>query len=112
MDFRTGYKFETVSVIPDTWDATSREKIEGRIHEVVNNKAQYCSVVRTGFGKVKLVIGGEVDASKEFPLLFLSLCLLCHLSLGLQTRSQRRPSQLGRAEDNFRAVQRQGEAQI
>lgn len=64
-----GYKFETLSVLPTTWDAASREQIEGRIHEVVNNKAQYCSVVRTGFGKVKLVIGGEVDASKLFHLL-------------------------------------------
>ncbi|CRG88758.1 Decapping nuclease rai1 [Talaromyces islandicus] len=57
-----GYKFETLAVIADTWDATPREKIEGRVHEVVNNKAQYCSVVRTGIGKTKLVIGGEVDA--------------------------------------------------
>ncbi|KAH8689683.1 putative Dhp1-interacting protein Din1 [Talaromyces proteolyticus] len=57
-----GYKFETLSVISDTWGATSRDKIEGRVHEVVNNKAQYCSVVRTGIGKTKLVIGGEVDA--------------------------------------------------
>ena len=29
---------------------------------VVNNYAQYCSVVKTGIGKAKLVIGGEVDA--------------------------------------------------
>jgi RAT1-interacting protein len=61
----TGYKFETLSVIPDTWDATSREKIEGRPDEVVNNKSQYCSVVRTGIGKTKLIIGGEVDAGES-----------------------------------------------
>ncbi|OKL56760.1 Decapping nuclease rai1 [Talaromyces atroroseus] len=57
-----GYKFETVSILPNTWGETSRDKIEGRIHDVVNNKAQYCSVVRTGFGRVKMIIGGEVDA--------------------------------------------------
>ncbi|KAL1963173.1 hypothetical protein VTN77DRAFT_8606 [Rasamsonia byssochlamydoides] len=57
-----GYKFETLSVLPDTWDATPRDVIEGRPDQVVNNKSQYCSVVRTGIGKVKLVIGGEVDA--------------------------------------------------
>ncbi|KAL1980855.1 hypothetical protein VTN96DRAFT_3390 [Rasamsonia emersonii] len=57
-----GYKFETLSVLPDTWDATPRETIEGRVDQVVNNKSQYCSVVRTGIGKVRLVIGGEVDA--------------------------------------------------
>lgn len=29
---------------------------------MVNNYVQYCSVVKTGFGKAKIVIGGEVDA--------------------------------------------------
>ena len=40
---------------------------------VVNNNAQYCSVVRTGIGKTKLVIGGEVDASKPLLPLLISL---------------------------------------
>lgn len=31
---------------------------------VVNNYAQYCSVVKTGIGKAKMIIGGEVDARK------------------------------------------------
>lgn len=57
-----GYKFETLSVINQPWDPTSREEIEGRPELVVNNKAQYCSVVRTGIGSTKLIIGGEVDA--------------------------------------------------
>ncbi|KAI9718938.1 MAG: decapping endonuclease targeting mRNA [Candelaria pacifica] len=57
-----GYKFETLSLIPQPWDATSRVYIEGREQEIVNNHAQYCSVVKTGIGKAKLVIGGEVDA--------------------------------------------------
>ncbi|KGQ01670.1 hypothetical protein PAAG_11663 [Paracoccidioides lutzii Pb01] len=57
-----GYKFETLSLIDEPWDATSREKIEGRENEIVNNKAQYCSVVRTGIGGFKIVLGGEVDA--------------------------------------------------
>jgi RAT1-interacting protein len=30
----------------------------------VNNRAQYCSIVRTGLGKTNLCLGGEVDASK------------------------------------------------
>lgn len=58
----TGYKFETLSTIPKTWDDVPREYIESREHEVVNNYAQYCSVVRTGIGNTGLVIGGEVDA--------------------------------------------------
>ena len=28
----------------------------------VNNHAQYCSVVKTGIGRVRMIIGGEVDA--------------------------------------------------
>ncbi|EEH02596.1 HLA class III protein Dom3z [Histoplasma capsulatum G186AR] len=56
------YKFETLSLLDQPWDATPREKIEGREDQVVNNKAQYCSIVRTGIGGCKLVIGGEVDA--------------------------------------------------
>jgi len=31
---------------------------------VVNNYAQYCSIVKTGIGKAKMIIGGEVDAGK------------------------------------------------
>ena len=59
---RPGYKFEALSLIPDQWDSTSREYIEKREDMVVNNYAQYCSVVKTGFGKAKIIIGGEVDA--------------------------------------------------
>lgn len=57
-----GYKFETLSLIPDQWDSTSREVIETRENMVVNNYAQYCSVVKTGIGKARMLIGGEVDA--------------------------------------------------
>ena len=57
-----GYKFETLSLIPQPWSPTSREYIESRDRQIVNNHAQYCSIVRTGFGKVKMVLGGEVDA--------------------------------------------------
>lgn len=57
-----GYKFETLSLLPDTWDAVSRDYIEGREAQVVSNYAQYCSVVRTGMGDASIVLGGEVDA--------------------------------------------------
>ncbi|RDA95840.1 hypothetical protein CP533_5120 [Ophiocordyceps camponoti-saundersi (nom. inval.)] len=57
-----GYKFETLATIPAPWGETSREFIEGREDQVVNNKEQYCSVVRTGIGKAILCLGGEVDA--------------------------------------------------
>ncbi|KAF7591975.1 decapping endonuclease targeting mRNA [Aspergillus hancockii] len=57
-----GYKFETISLLAQPWDPTPREEIEAREELVVNNSAQYCSVVRTGIGKARLIIGGEVDA--------------------------------------------------
>lgn len=57
-----GYKFETLCLLPSTWANTPREYIENRENEIVNNYAQYCSVVRTGIGKHVMVLGGEVDA--------------------------------------------------
>lgn len=57
-----GYKFETLATLPKPWGETSREYIEGRERERVNNKEQYCSVVRTGIGNTILCLGGEVDA--------------------------------------------------
>jgi len=58
----TGYKFETLCLLPQPWGETTREYIESRQHEVVSNYAQYCSVVQTGIGSSKLILGGEVDA--------------------------------------------------
>ena len=66
-DVVLGYKFETLSTLPKPWGETPREFIENRENHVVNNKSQYCSVVRTGIGSTTLCLGGEVDAS-EFSL--------------------------------------------
>lgn len=76
----TGYKFETLSTLPAPWGECSRELIENRENEIVNNKSQYCSIVRTGLGKTNLCLGGEVDAGKflyqlthwhsQFPSIF------------------------------------------
>lgn len=63
-----GYKFESISVLRQPWDPTPRQEIENRDEETVNNSAQYCSVVRTGIGNVKMIIGGEVDASMSYCL--------------------------------------------
>ncbi|KAI1391210.1 RAI1-domain-containing protein [Hypoxylon trugodes] len=57
-----GYKFETLCCLPRPWGEVSRDFIENRDKEIVSNKAQYCSVVRTGIGKTTLCLGGEVDA--------------------------------------------------
>lgn len=106
-----GYKFETLATLPAPWSETTREYIESRVDETVNNEAQYCSVVRTGVGKTILCLGGEVDASKST---ILSVPPLTHLdppppfsglrstltdtthSLGFQARAARRAHQLGR----------------
>jgi RAT1-interacting protein len=60
-----GYKFETLALIPDEWDAVSREFIDNRDQHVVDNIEQYCSVVQTGIGNTTLILGGEVDAGKR-----------------------------------------------
>jgi RAT1-interacting protein len=60
-----GYKFETLALIPDEWDAVSREFIDNREEHVVDNIEQYCSVVQTGIGNSALILGGEVDAGKR-----------------------------------------------
>lgn len=57
-----GYKFESISLLNQHWCFTSRAEIDSREEIQVSNYAQYCSIVRTGFGKSKIVIGGEVDA--------------------------------------------------
>lgn len=57
-----GYKFETLSLLDRHWCFTQRSEIERRENASVSNYAQYCSIVRTGFGKSKMIIGGEVDA--------------------------------------------------
>ncbi|OAL67925.1 hypothetical protein A7C99_1057 [Trichophyton rubrum] len=57
-----GYKFETVSILSEPWDAVSRETIEARESDVVNNNPQYCSLVRTGIGNIRMLLAGEVDA--------------------------------------------------
>ena len=58
----TGYKFEALATLPRPWGDVSRDEIEARDDAPVSNKAQYCSVVRTGIGSTLLCLGGEVDA--------------------------------------------------
>ncbi|KFG80953.1 Protein RAI1 [Metarhizium anisopliae] len=63
-----GYKFETLSTLPKIWAETSREYIENRENQIVNNKEQYCSVVRTGIGKTVLCLGGENTTLTRKPV--------------------------------------------
>ncbi|CCU76689.1 Dhp1-interacting protein Din1 [Blumeria hordei DH14] len=70
-----GYKFETLCLLPQPWNETSREYIENRENETVNNFEQYCSIVRTALGNTTIILGGEVDGSifHLFALLFHTL---------------------------------------
>ncbi|KAK9244269.1 RAI1 like PD-XK nuclease-domain-containing protein [Lipomyces tetrasporus] len=61
-----GYKFEQVSTIPKPWNECSRQEIESRGQNPVSNFAQYCSVVKTGLGDVRMVIAGEVDCAWDY----------------------------------------------
>jgi RAT1-interacting protein len=56
-----GYKFETLSMLPDTLEKTPKSFIENRPKAVVSNHAQHCSIVKTAFGSNSLILGGEVD---------------------------------------------------
>lgn len=56
-----GYKFETLSMLPDIPPNMTRAFIEDRTKAIVSNHAQHCSIVRTGFGSHSLILGGEVD---------------------------------------------------
>lgn len=60
-----GYKFETLSLLDQHWCYTGRREIEEREEARVSNYAQYCSIVRTGFGGSKVILGGEVDAVQD-----------------------------------------------
>lgn len=90
-----GYKFENLAVLRKTWDESTREAIEGREDDIVNNAAQYCSVVRTGIGNTRMVLGGEVDASGYHRRRSVPVLTLTTNSLGQQTMEKRCTNQLG-----------------
>lgn len=77
-----GYKFETLCLLPGTWEETPREYIENRENEIVSNHAQYCSIVKTGIGNAVLILGGEVDAC--MTTMHVSGSLLTHISMGFE----------------------------
>lgn len=67
-----GYKFEALSTVPRSgppFEDSAAPLATSSAQQPVNNIAQYCSVVRTGFGPTILCLGGEVDAvwSKGAP---------------------------------------------
>lgn len=61
-----GYKFEALVTLPKPWAQCTRSTIEKRHKKVVNNYEQYISVVRSGIGKVKTLLAGEVDCVWDY----------------------------------------------
>lgn len=56
-----GYKFEELSTLDKTCDESTRQEIETRNKNVVDNIQQYCSIVKTQLGSSSIIMGGEVD---------------------------------------------------
>lgn len=61
-----GYKFEALATLAKPWAEASRAEIEERKSGVVDNVAEFCTVVRTGVGKTKVVLGAEVDCVLDY----------------------------------------------
>ncbi|EDO14889.1 hypothetical protein Kpol_380p8 [Vanderwaltozyma polyspora DSM 70294] len=62
----SGYKFENLVTVSKPIPYTSRTTIEKRPKKIVSNGDEYISVVRTGVGNCKLMLGAEVDAIFDF----------------------------------------------
>ncbi|TQS34305.1 hypothetical protein Golomagni_05319, partial [Golovinomyces magnicellulatus] len=60
-----GYKFESLCLLPNKWNETSPDYIMAREENLVNNHAQYCSVVKTGLGDTSMILGGEIDGVRD-----------------------------------------------
>lgn len=61
-----GYKFEKVATLPKPWAQCSRLEIISRNKKAVNNYEQYISVIKTGIGKVKMALAGEIDCIWDY----------------------------------------------
>lgn len=61
-----GYKFEALATLPKPWAQCNRSTIEKRTKKTVSSYEQYISVVRTGIGKIKTLLAGEVDCIWDY----------------------------------------------
>lgn len=58
-----GYKFEALSMLKRPFVESTREEIDCRPSEPVDNFTQYCSIVQTSLGSKTIIIAGEMDGS-------------------------------------------------
>ena len=68
----SGYKFEELSTLQKCWDDSTRQEIETRNENIVDNIQQYCSIVKTQLGSSSIIMGGEVDCLWGIPFMCLA----------------------------------------
>lgn len=62
----SGYKFETLTTTSKPVNLCSRQEIESRQLETVGNGDEFVTVVGTGIGSHRMILGAEVDAIFDF----------------------------------------------
>ncbi|QLG74620.1 hypothetical protein HG535_0G05030 [Zygotorulaspora mrakii] len=62
----SGYKFESLATLPQPLPYVTRELLEKRPKRIVNSGEEFISVVRTGVGSTKLILGAEIDCVFDF----------------------------------------------
>lgn len=58
----SGYNFEKFATLEKPWGECSRAEIEGRYKGTFKHGSEYCTLVRSGVGAIKVVYGAEVDS--------------------------------------------------
>ncbi|QEU61681.1 Rai1 [Kluyveromyces lactis] len=64
--YYSGYKFEALATLSLPLPLVPRTTLEKRPKKIINNGDQFISMVRTGIGKCKILIGAEVDCIFDF----------------------------------------------
>lgn len=64
--YYSGYKFESLATLSKPLPQTPRSSLEKRSKKICNNGDQFVTVVRSGVGNCKLVLGAEVDCVFDF----------------------------------------------
>lgn len=62
----SGHKFESLATLNQPLLYVTREILEKRHKRIVNTGEEFISVVRTGVGNTKLILGAEVDCIFDF----------------------------------------------
>lgn len=62
----SGYKFEALATLPQPLPLVSRSILDKRPKKLVNTGEEYITVVKTGVGNAKVILGAEVDCIFDF----------------------------------------------